>query len=228
MNISEALKGKGPPKDVAPNALVAKLVQAEAPSEVLPFPRRDADGNPLFEFRMKVLTQQEIDIACANAERHTRTVLREKADLSNEDVKHVRVEAWDEIYQNARLIELLFHACKQVDDIKRGLFDAPGQLRKLLTADECAALFQMYVNVQYRYGPQWQELTEEEIDQWIDVLTEGIGSRAPLALLQLQQGQLAALVTSLAYRLRSSKTDTGSYGSPSTDGENETSPTEED
>src|SRR5512133_4270209 len=111
MNVLEKLAksapGAGPPSDVEPTELLRKLMAVERPSEVLPFPRNDADGKPVFSYRMRILTQWELDQARMSAERYTADRLKTVHKLNDAQVAQVRREAWSEIYEDAKACELL-------------------------------------------------------------------------------------------------------------------------
>jgi hypothetical protein len=195
-------------------------MDSKRPSECVPFPRNDDDGVPLATVRLIVLTQFEIDCCCANAEAYTRKILRELHRLSEEQANNVRAEAWQEIYNNAKCIEVLYEAVREAEDVSKRAFVAPDSVRKLLTTDEAASLFHSYEAIQYKFGPLWRQLSNDEIEEWIEKLTAGVGAY-PLA--GLAQGALVQLVVSMAFRLQALKIDTGSSGSPSSDGAKETS-----
>lgn len=225
MNVEQILKAQGgpslgPPTDIPASELLQKLQSVERPSELVPFPRNDADGKPLFQYRCRILTQSEIDQAVANAERHARQVLKEgSASLTDEQIAHVRKEAWEEIYNNAKCVELIYASARDPSN-NLPLFATAAQIRKLLTADEAAAMFHAYTAVQFKLGPQWRVLSASEIEEWIDALTTGVGVY-PLA--HLEPGPLAQLAHSLAYHLRALKTGTGSAGSHTYASQNDTS-----
>lgn len=223
MDIESKLKGAAPkagkPSE-QPSALLQILIASEPHSEVLPFPRKGANGEPLFDYRMRVLKQSEIDVCAASAEQHARRVFRGDKEAVGDDIARVRAEAWDEVYRSAKVVELLFHACRDAENPKRPLFDTPGQIRELLTVDECAALVMAYDMVQAKFGPLWSALTDEELEKWIELLVKGADLR-PLS--RLAPSALAQLAISMAFRLRVLKTDTGSFGSPSLDGESDDS-----
>lgn len=220
-DVESLLRGagtKGPPKDVPPSELIAKLQDSKRPSEVLPFVRKDDDGAPLLSYRMMVLTPEELAIARANADQYTRTKLTETLDMTDEQARQVRKETWTDIYNDALMVEVLFESMRREDDCTRKLWDAPSQIRRLLTTDEVAQLFASYQGVQFRLGPMWMLLTDDEVSQWIEVLTAGAGA---YPLESLGQGQLVQLLISLAYRLRDLRTAIGSSGTPTAEATSE-------
>lgn len=219
----QGARAGGPPKDVEPSELARRLMDTKRPSDILPFVRNDEDGNPLCEYRMTILTQDEIDSCWANAEQYTRRVFKSKIGTSDAEINMIRREAWNEVYENAKLVEVLYTAMRDKDDVNKRLWTAPSEIRKLLTQDECATLFRSYEEVQFKWGPLWRMLTAEEIDEWIVKLTEGAASY-PLG--HLGQGALVQLIASLAFRLKNLRSDIGSSGSPSEPTASENSPSE--
>lgn len=195
--------------------MLHKLMAIQRPSRKIPFPRKNSDGEAVCDVVLRVLTQSQIDSCCANAEAHVRHLFRGKVEAAGSDeIKAVRAEAWSEAYENAKLIELLFEACRDPDDVEKHLFAGPSEIRKLLTADECAALFHAYDAIQRETAPLISQLTEDELEGWIDVLAKGAAG-APLLLWEL--GAVTQLLTYMAALLRTSKTDTGSPSSLSDD-----------
>lgn len=222
--MNEARSG-APPKDVQPSELARRLMDTKRPSDVVPFIRKDEDGKPLCEYRMCVLVQDEIDACGANAEDHVRRLFKDKLSATDSDIALIRREAWTEVYENAKLVEVLYAAMRDKDDVNKRLWTAPSEIRHYLTQDECACLYRSYEEAQYRWGPLWSMLTPEEIDEWLAKLTEGA---ADYPLGHLGQGALVQLIVSLAFQLRNLKTGTGSSGSPSEPTLTESSPSETD
>jgi hypothetical protein len=221
--LMQGARAGGPPKDVEPSELARRLMDTKRPSDVLPFVRKDEDGNALCEYRMTILTQDEIDACWANAEQYTRRVFKSKLGANDEEINMIRREAWAEVYENAKLVEVLYTAMRDKDDVNKRVWTAPQEIRKLLTQDECATLFRSYEETQFMWGPLWRMLTADEIDAWIEKLTEG-ASNYPLG--HLGQGALVQLIASLAFQLKNLKSDTGSSGSPSEPTASESSPSE--
>jgi hypothetical protein len=201
--------------------MLQRLMAIEPPSQKIPFPRKNADGAAVCDVVVRVLTQSQIESCCANAEQHVRLLFKGKLEAAGiDEIKAVRAEAWSEAYENAKLVELLFEACRDPDEPKRPLFSGPTEIRKLLTADECASLFQAYATIQEQNAPLISELSEAELEDWITTLAKG-AAHAPLWL--LAHGAQTQLLTYMASQLRSSKIGTGSPSLPSDDTQSSTS-----
>lgn len=207
--------GKGPPANVPPTELFRKLMDSRRPHEVMPWIRNDEDGKPLGEFAMIVLTQEEQDNCVANAENYVTRKFDQR--YKGTDGKPNQ-EAWREMFETACAVELVYCACKDKDDLSKPLFLSPDDIRQYLTVDEIAMLVNSYEVLQRKFGPMWRELTDEEIDCWIDTLAKGA---ACYPLGGLSAGQLAQLTVSLARRLQRLLTDNSSLGSQSDDAPND-------
>lgn len=199
--------GAPPPKDIAPSELVRRLTERPRPHKVLPWIRKDPETDePLASFALTVLTQEELDDCRANAARHT------EAKIGKLDDGKVNQEAWRELYDSARAVEMVFASCRKPDDLSATLFDAPSQIRRLLTADEVVLLFNAYDNYQRETGPLFKELSGEEIDTWIDVLTKG-AEHYPFEL--LPPGAAIQLLLSLANEVAAWRIGSASSSPPS-------------
>lgn len=201
-----------PPKDVSSSELFQKLVSAERPHRITDIPRKGPDGEPIAQVALVVLTQEEMNLAAAEAERRTRKLLG--ADVpKKEDAQ----SGYSDVYNNLAAVEILFRACRQADDTKRNAFRTPHEIQSALTSDEVGVLFHAYLTVQQELGPIVARMTEEEVDSWVRVLAEG-GTADPLGL--LSWGALTTLVLSMARRLHALQTDSFLPGSPAeSDGE---------
>ena len=118
---------------------------------------------------------------------------------------------YDDTYNNQAACELLFRACRRIDDLALPFFPSPSAIRQNLTPDEVGTLFRSYLMVQTEIGPIIGHMSEDEITAYIKRLQEG-GSVFPLAL--LSPDSLIALVLSMAKRLLPSATASISPGSP--------------
>jgi len=199
-----------PPRgDIAPSALVARLQEMPRPNERgLPFPRKDDDGNPVGTFAMWVLTQEEVDLCRADAERYATMLMKRK----DEQVNQV---AWDENFKSALLVEVLFRALREDGDLSKPLFRTPEEIRHLLSDEECVHLYEAYTAMQMRVGPLFRLLSAEELEEWIVLLAEG-ADHYPFEL--CSRGQLVALVLSFVSQMQALRTGKSSSGLASTDG----------
>jgi len=231
VDVAKLLSGKALPEtsteSVQPNELVRKLMAREAPAEILPFPRNGIDGKALFDYRMRVLTQFELDACTVDAERYTRKQFLDKKTPGDEDLGAVKGEAWTEVFSNSKVVEVLQRACTQPEMKKNDsgigyyppLFQGCQQIRKLLTSDELGSLGDAYLNVQFKFGKLFRLMSADEVDEVVNQLEKGIDSY-PLS--HLEPGQLIVLVCSLAARNRALRIDTGSSGGPAESGTDET------
>ncbi len=191
----------GPPKDIPADELFAKLLERPRPSEVVDWVRKDADGKPLGKIRIQVLTMEDHNRARLRAREYVAKQGVDTKEIANDD-------ALQQIMGDATALELLALACVHPDRIQGSTEENPGyalvftggadQLRENLTADELTTLFNYYLLIQEKYGPNERTIeTDEELTDWIDRLVEG-ASALPLA--RLNSYQRVELITSLAAR----------------------------
>jgi hypothetical protein len=187
-----------PDPSVEPSSLFTKLLEMPRPSEVIDFPRKDAQGNPIGQVRVQILTSIEHDRA-----REAGTSTLKKRGHANEDLTSPAIR---EVLSDAIAKELIAMAC--LTDTQQGL-DPDGKplygriFRNAkdvdqLGADEILILFNAYMLVQHKYGPFERNLSKEDIDAWIARLQEGA---AEFPLLSLALPQLVLLAQSLGERL---------------------------
>ncbi len=167
-----------------------------------PFPRRGADGKPACALWLTVLMAEEIAEATAAAAAFT-------AETLGED-KVLEIAA-ENIYQDAKTIEVLFRAAKRDKKLATAFFPSPAEMRAHMTADELAVLFHEYLDLQASLGPIVGEMSRQEMDAVIDRLAEG-GQAFPLGSWSWEAR--TALMKHMAYRLRASSTGTSSPGGP--------------
>jgi hypothetical protein len=199
-----------PPADIPPSELWLKLSEPR-PSEVLDFPRKGANGKPIGQIRIRVLRAEDHNVARLRAQ----TDLREAAkrvgmkDLSREDMDSPAIR---EVIGDLTAHELLQMACLGVEPMPGGsddedsapryplVFHSAEAVRKSLTADETAVLFNAYLLVQDKYGPFERNFDEGDMDAWVTRLEEG-ASEFPLA--HMPWPQLVRLAFCFAGRLSS-------------------------
>lgn len=191
----------GPP-DMAPKQLWQRLQELPRPaSTAVDFPRKDFAGNPIGQLRIWVLNQEERLDAAAAAEVYARKKLKESkaTDLG-----------YEEIYANEVCVQILWRACRDVDDLNRAAWPTADLLRQI-TTEECAVLFEHYMTTQRTLGPIVAEMTEGDFEDWVKKLAVG-GSAYPLDLLSSDMKNV--LLLGMAFRLHTSQTDSSSAGSP--------------
>ena len=195
----------GPPKDVAPTTLWDRLVKAERPRRNIPFPRKGLDGQPVGTLDIVILFQSEILHCTAVAEGYAREMLKNQNSPGTS-------QGYYDIFQQARVCELLWKACKDDQNPERPDMPAFGlsaaEVPKRLTSDEIAVLFQAYQDWQTESGPIIADMSVEEMDAWIDRLKEA-GTRLPLAALS-SEARTDLLMHSIA---RLAKCETGNTSS---------------
>lgn len=201
-------EGVGPPADVDPTDLVIKLSEPVV-SEVINFPRNDANGKPIGMLRIKVLQMEEHNIARmkANAALKKLGGLFGAKELSAADMQSAAVA---EVLGDLVACELLALAClhekSAVNEDEDGdkpfypfVFREAIEVRKKLSADEVAVLFNKYQEIQYKFGPfEKTILDKDDEDAWITRLESGLD---PLVLSRMPSLQLAEVTMSLARRL---------------------------
>lgn len=190
----------GPPADVSATDLWLKLSSRERPSKLVDFPRKDDDGNPVGQLRIRILTQEE-QMVCASA-------AEEVAKKHGKDGKKDEL-GYERLFADALCVEVLFRACRDEKDQNRTLFPSPKALRSALTTEECSMLFQHYLTVSVELGPTALTMSDEEFEAWVSRLAEG-GSAFPFDLLSSDLQRLLLLYMA---RLLTSLRDKSSVGS---------------
>lgn len=186
-----------PPADEQPSALFSKLLEMPRPTQVIDFPRKDEQGNPVGTVRIQILTAKEHDQARELAHNALKKRGYDKEDMSAPAIR--------EVLGDAIAKELIAMAC--LSEQNYGESDRPLYKREFrnsadlekagIRADELLILFNAYQLVQNKYGPIERNLSEADIDSWIVRLQEGA---AEFPLLNLALPQLVLLVQSLAQR----------------------------
>lgn len=218
-DMKKGARGNGPPPDaeVSRSELFRRIADKAPPFQILPFPRKDDDGEPIGHYRLQVLRQRDIDQAAAEAERYVRKAMQDGSDKPNQ-------EAWREVFDSALMVELVFRACRDKDDASRPLFPSPQDIRAELTQSEIVHLTNSYQLLQHLFGPSFARLTEDEVEEWLAALTRG-GELDLGPLGCLSPGGLAQLIDGLVSLLLKSRTATFSVGRQSSDSASDTATT---
>ena len=198
------------PNEPKPSELFEALSATPRPHRIIDFPRYDkATGEPVARVAIWVLSQAEQMAAAAEAEAYTRKVLKGAIPGTNDARR-----GYDDLYNNAAAIEILFRALRKKDDIKQPAFATPKELRAL-SVDEVGVLFQEYLVTQHQLGPIVTKMTEEDLDMWLARIKEGADA-FPFARLSLETW--VDLTLSLASRALNSSTVNSSSGSDAASG----------
>jgi hypothetical protein len=178
-----------PDPSIPANELYSQFVQ-KCPSEVIVYRRGDKD----FPIRIKVLTHAKAEQCTIRA-----TEYFKKRGLDKDE----RAPMWTDRVA----CEILNEACREVDlqltsdgkqEIDHPFFrhGATG-ISEELTLDELAQLFELYKQVQYRLGPMEKDVSQNELEAWINRLADGV---SPNFLIRWDYYQLAELATMLAVK----------------------------
>lgn len=191
-----------PPQNIPASTLWAKLQEMPRPHKVVDFPRNTPDGKPAGQIAIFVLTQEEQMICAAAAEKFAKEKLK---DGRKEEI------GYETIYANEAVVQTLFRACKDSENVNASAFPTPEWMRKNLTSDECSILFERYVTTQFELGPIVSRLSEEELNAWVDRLAEGGLAASPFILLSPEtQRVLAHFMASQIVESRKAKSSAGS------------------
>lgn len=190
----------GPPKDIEPSQLWLKLSSTERPFKLVDFPRLNAEGEAVGQMAVRVLTQEEQMISTVAAEDFCRKYLK---DAKKDELGYSR------LFSDAYCVEVLYRACRDADDPQRPSFPSPKSIREQLSIDECGKLFEHYLTVSLEFGPLVSQMSDDEMEAWIDKLAEG-GSAFLFDTLSSDLQRVVLM--HMAYQLRPSRTDNSSVG----------------
>jgi len=212
----QQMPGAGPPANVEPADLWAKLTTLPRPTQDVPFPRRHPVTKEWMQDKLsvQVLTEAELMSARAAADIYAKDLLKDVQRSGDANL------GYQDIYRNALVVEVIVRAYRSPNmPGKPPAFPSSQQARKFLTADEFAVLFQAYCTFQAESGPILSSMTPEEMNAWLDRLAEGASS-VPLAALSSDAKNQLLLHSALL--LRKSRTGNGSPGSPPSESSTET------
>lgn len=187
--------------------LFSEITALPRPHRLVPFPRINPKTGENFEIAMWLLTEQESLLVASEAEKMTRRLLKDNLPGKDEQSK-----GYNDVFNNASAIELLYRACRDPNDITRPLFPNKQAIGDTLTTDEIAVLLNHYFTMQVELGPIVGGMTEEELQAWIKKLAEG-GQSSQYFLNSLSWEALKGLVIAMAIQSFSSQMDKSSFTS---------------
>jgi hypothetical protein len=144
--------------------IIAKLLVAPRPHELVPFPRKGPDGKPLFEIAMVLLSQIDQFSVSSEAEKTAHALLK---GAYNQDSQGYR-----DIFNTACVIETLWRACKDPNDPKMQtpFFINKASISQICSNDELTVLYNHYLTVMVSHGPVVGAMSEVECELFIDDL----------------------------------------------------------
>lgn len=196
-----------PPSNIDPAELWAIVTQTPLPSRVVDHPRVFPKGNKragesICQIEMRVLTQEEMTIAKADAAATTLRVLK-RAAASNDAAAKAVVDALDknaemtsaesnayrEILALESSCEILFRTCRVPGDLDKPFFPTPATIRKHHTIDEIGVLMTAFLTMMAEASPIGDWDSDEDMEAWLVKLAKGgsahpLASRSPLALIR--------------------------------------------
>ena len=208
--MSAARHPQGPPKDADASELFQLLTKIPKPSKTIDFPRKNEQGEPVFQLVLVPLTEAEFMGARAAAEAYARMMLDDK-DKSKTPGDSL---GYKDLYVNSLYVELLARACRDPKYTKLNVPIWPQgsqQIRQMCFPDEIAVLFEAYSFWQSEAGPIISHMELDEMKAWIALLAQG-GSSVPLA--SLSSGAKNDLLLFMAATLQNFWTGSSSVGSP--------------
>ncbi len=207
-------QSSGPPTDIPASELWNILCQIPRPYEIVDVPRNfPGTDKPVGQVAIWVLTQEEQMICATNADRFSKKILKEAPKTGEEN------RGYDDIYNNAAVVEILCRCCRDATDVTKPAFPSPAEVRSKLSVDEVAVLFRNYLQIQATKGPIISYMDTDTLDAWIRRLAEA-GNTLPLGCLS----SAAHEDLTLAQRLHKSLTDMSSAGSAPSDSPNAVDP----
>lgn len=194
---------QGPPQHISPGELWTKLQAMPRPNREVDFPRKNEVGDPVGKVALWVLTQEEQMICAAAAEAFAK---KQVPNGQRDDIGYATV------YANASVVEILYRSCREPSDLTRPIFPSPTLIRQNLTTEECARLFESYLQTQLELGPIVAHLSPAELDAWIDRIGQGGLAASPFPLLSSEMQTLLAFT--MAVLIRDLRKVMSSVGSP--------------
>lgn len=203
------LSNNKPPADVAPSTLWSQITARPRPHKIIPLPIfLDEDGNPQGNVAVVVLTQTEI--MAANAAAHDATVKHFQKLNGQMPKKGEATESFETFLNDQVTLEMLFRAYREADNLEKPFFSDKSHIGKYLLQDECAVLLNYYLGIRSELSPIVSIMTEEEIELWIEKITQGGEEESPLGSLSL--GSLATLLVYMANQLLTLRKEKSSPG----------------
>ncbi|HEU4544354.1 MAG TPA: hypothetical protein VFR23_24700 [Jiangellaceae bacterium] len=191
----------GPPEDVSAGELFQKLL-GPLPSEVVPFPRRTADGRPVGTVRLQLVRPDDRALARTLGLKRA----RDRFKLERED-QDSAIGAG--VVSDCVVAELLAMVCRTEENYGNDekpfyplVFKDADAVGQTLSSDEMAVLYNCFLLVEAKYGPFDKTIqSETDLSAWIKRLVEGAAEFPLQQLSSVHWADAASLLAVRAYTL---------------------------
>jgi len=199
-----------PPTNIDPSDLWTQITQLPRPHRLVDFPQKVND-QPVGQVAVVVLTQAEVQEATLATEAWVRGEMARQGGIPSQGQPK---NGYEILFENRSSVEQL-QRCVYKADLTARFFPSPSAISLRLTVDQIAALLLKYHQVRAELGPIVSELSQKEMDAWIDVLAKGAATSSSLGFIApAVLNQLLIYSASQCYALR---TANSSHGTPSDD-----------
>jgi len=147
---------------------------------------------PKIGFRIPVVAEQRASIEAAHA------AVKNASESAKLD---------PDLLDNEKLIELLYRACMTPEVGANGIvypaFPGPDWMRKNLTADHLAVLYNLLMMVRQQHGPRGREVDEQALESLTEELANrGLSDYAERRLAPYNHAELSLFLVALATKLK--------------------------
>jgi hypothetical protein len=176
------------------------LSQEPRPFEVVPFPKK-VKGKA-FNVSMVILTAMESAQCKAEAEKKAQKFLQEATGKN---------KGYEDLYNDFCAINILWHATRFENDVKKQFFPTKESILDVLTVDEIGILMNHYYSVLLHKGPIIAEFSEEDLKNWMERIVKD-GNSSSFLFNSLSVEALKQLVNGLADQLKTIQMEKSSSG----------------
>jgi len=156
---------------------------------------------PLAKIAFRVNVKGELDRAIVDAWRYV-DVLAKGTEAAKDD----------DLTKEAKLCYALWNACREVDAEGNpgvsGAFPGPKWMRDNLDNDELAALYNLYLDVEFRKAPYPYEYSDDEVERVLMLCADGADTEIPTAhLASIRREIVAQYLIVAALKLRKARSE---------------------
>ncbi len=189
--------------------LWAKLFQRERPSIDVDFPVND--GEETLKMKVIELTAEEATVCEMDAEKKVKELFK-----GNLPQKGEQSNSYDSMYNKYNSANMLYRACRNVNDSKIKIFPTPDAVLKYCSVDQMGVLMNNYYDLMATKGCIKAISDPEELEITMQRLIED-GTNARFLLLSCSLEFLKDLIMHLVSQLSNQPTDNSSVILPQND-----------